>query len=53
MADKPKTVGEVIEQLAKLDPKLPMYFDCPHCGRANLFSSARHCAVIETEKKPA
>lgn len=46
-----KTVAEVIAELQKLDPKLPMYFDCPHCGRANVFSSAKKCAVIETERK--
>lgn len=51
MSGQAKTVSEVIEQLSKLDPSLPMYFDCPHCGRANLFSSARKACVIETEKK--
>lgn len=48
---KAKTVGEVIAQLSKLDPDLPLYFDCPHCGRANIFSTAHKSAVIETEKK--
>lgn len=47
-----KTVGEVIKQLSKLDPDLPLFFDCPHCGRANIFSTAKKCAVIETESKP-
>jgi transcription elongation factor Elf1 len=46
-----KTVREVIEQLSKLDPELPMFFDCPFCGRANLFSTAKKCAVIETDPK--
>lgn len=43
------TVAEVIEELSKLPPQLLMYFDCPRCGQANIFSSVNHVAVVETK----
>lgn len=49
------TVSEVIEQLQKLELQgngdMEMYFDCPHCGRANIFSAVMHVAVIVTTKQ--
>lgn len=46
-----KTVAEVIAELQKLPQDLPMYFDCPRCGRANIFSTTRMSAVVETTSK--
>jgi len=43
-----KTVKEVIQQLEKLPQDMEMYFDCPRCGRAYIFNSARHVVVVET-----
>lgn len=44
-----KTVREVIKELENFPQDVPLFFDCPHCGRANIFSMALVAAVIETE----
>ena len=46
-----KTVSKIIKELKKLPQDLPVFFDCPHCGRANIFNMVRVSAVIETEYK--
>jgi hypothetical protein len=46
------TVGYVIAQLEAIkDKNLALYFDCPKCGQANIFTTVRNVAVIETERR--
>lgn len=45
------TVGAAIQMLQRLDPGLPLFFDCPDCGKAGVFSTVRFSAVVETENK--
>jgi len=45
------TVAEVIELLKRLPPDIPVYFDCPNCGKANELSRVSVCAVVATKAK--
>ena len=48
---KPKllTVAEALVMLNKIDDKsLPVYFDCPYCGRANSPQEVNHIVLVKT-----
>jgi len=49
---KPGTIAAVIAELEKLqDRSMPLYFDCPECGKGHIFKTVSYSAVIETERK--
>jgi len=51
--NKAGTVADAIAALEKIkDKTLPLYFDCPHCGRAHIMKTVNFVVVIETERKP-
>ncbi len=45
------TVREIMEMLSKLDPAMPVYFDCPNCGRANELHQVQQVAVVKGKKQ--
>lgn len=48
-APAPGSVGAAIQMLQKLDPALPLYFDCPDCGKGWVAKTVRFSVVVETE----
>lgn len=49
---KPGTVASVIAELEKIpDKSMPLYFDCPECGKGHIFKTVAYSAVVETERK--
>ncbi len=55
MATKQERVasaGEVIAHLQKMPPDAPVYFDCPHCGRANGFAQLGIAVMVTTAQEP-
>lgn len=46
-----RTVREIIEELKKLpDLDIPLYFDCPNCGKVNSGSRAVTIAFVLSTK---
>jgi len=44
------TVKEVVEALSKLDPEMPVYFDCPNCGKATELYRVNQVVVVKGKK---
>jgi hypothetical protein len=43
------TVREIIAQLEKIEDKgVPVFFDCPNCGRANTLSEIDQIVLVRT-----
>jgi hypothetical protein len=42
------TASDVIAHLSKMPPDSPVYFDCPHCGRANGFHHIGIAIMVTT-----
>ena len=45
------TVKEVIEMLSKMDQAIPVYFDCPNCGKANELCRVDQVVVVKGRKQ--
>ena len=43
------TAKDVIEQLSRMPPGSPVYFDCPHCGKANGFHHLGIAVMVTTK----
>lgn len=41
------TVKEVMKILSGLDEEMPVYFDCPNCGKANELCRVEQVVVVK------
>jgi hypothetical protein len=46
--EKVATVKDVIAHLSKMPSDSPIYFDCPHCGKANGFHHLGIAVMVTT-----
>ena len=47
------TVGTAIKELRKIpNKKMPLYFDCDHCGRGLRIREIKTVAVVATVEEP-